>query len=252
MKSLIRRLTTAIHRTLFRPAAVNHRGRGLINLIDVGSVGELPAPWNRNAYRIQHLLKFEPRDQAATQANITSMDVALWESAGERPFYVYQGRGGSGSSLFKQDFEYVRTHFDELRTRGPKDLAETWLERSQLDHVETIACQRLDDVLAELQQPFEYHFLKIDAQGAEYPILRGAENLLRTGCIGLHLELFVVPLYQDIVLLPDVEAYLHGLGFAMVKRFPAHGSFDSQHDCVFLKQNAHGRIASLIRQVYSL
>jgi FkbM family methyltransferase len=252
VKSIIRRIYNPIRRTLFRPDIVNHRGRGVINLIDVGSVGAMPAPWNRNAYRIQNLLKFEPRDQATTEANVTSMNVALWEAAGERPFYIYKGRSGSGSSLFEQDIEYVRTHFDELRTRGSKRLAETWLERSQLDRVESINCQRLDDVLEELKQPFDYHFLKIDAQGAEYPILRGAENLLRTSCIGLHLELFVVPLYKDIVLLPDVEAYLQGFGFEMVKRFPAHGSFDSQHDCVFLKQNAHGRIANLIRQVYSL
>ena len=115
-----------------------------------------------------------------------------------------------------------------------------------------IACRKLDDVLQELRHPFPYHFLKIDAQGAEYEILRGSENFLKDACLGLHLELFVLPMYKGIKLLPEVVEYLDPLSFELVKKFPAHGSFESQHDCVFLKRGNEGELIDTILAVYNL
>jgi hypothetical protein len=94
--------------------------------------------------------------------------------------------------------------------------------------------------------------LKIDAQGAEYPILKGAEKLLSGSCIGLHLELFVIPLYKGIKLLDEVKGYLRGFGFELLKKFPAHGSFDSQHDCLFLKASPNSEIEKAISVIYRL
>jgi hypothetical protein len=38
----------------------------------------------------------------------------------------------------------------------------------------------------------------------------------------------------------------------MVKKCPAHGSFASQHECVFLKKGYTGRAIDQIRQVYKI
>ena len=92
----------------------------------------------------------------------------------------------------------------------------------------------------------------MDAQGAEYNILRGGESLLTESCIGLHLELFTLPLYDGIVLLDEVESYLSSFGFRMANRLPAHGTFDSQHDCLFLNNEADPQIVSAIKHVYKL
>jgi hypothetical protein len=92
----------------------------------------------------------------------------------------------------------------------------------------------------------------IDAQGAEMNILRGAERLLRGPCIGLHMELFTLPLYKGISLLPEVQAHCAALGYQLVKKFPAHGSFDSQHDCLFLRDGADAALTGRIRQIYGL
>lgn len=237
---------------LLGEGVVNFRGKGIVNLIDVGSAGNLPFPWKSNMYKIKHLLTFEPRDKPHSNPNIVSMDAALWEANCEKDFYIYKGFGGSGSSLFQQNYEYVEENFEQLRSRGPEHLANTWFERSQLDTIERIACRKISDVLQELAHPFPYHFLKIDAQGAEYEILRGGEQFLSDSCLGLHLELFVLPLYKGIKLLPEVVEYLHCLGFDMVKKFPAHGSFDSQHDCIFLKRNGSGTAVDTIRELYEL
>jgi hypothetical protein len=56
-----------------------------------------------------------------------------------------------------------------------------------------------------------------------------------------------------IKLLDEVEACLKGLGFEMLNRkFPAHGSFDSQHDCLFLRANTNPKIENTLRKIYGL
>lgn len=199
----------------------------IVNLIDVGAAGGLPSPWQENKDRIDALLSFEPRDMPGRNGKHISLDVALWREPCERPFYLYAGHGGVGSSLFHQNVAYVRENFETIRTRGPKDLAETWFERAELSGSHQVSCRTLDDVLSELDVNF--HFMKIDAQGAEYEILQGARSFLEGGCLGRHLELFVIPLYEGITLLPEVEAFLGEFGFSLLRKYPAHGSFDSQH-----------------------
>ncbi|MDY6823758.1 MAG: FkbM family methyltransferase [Thermodesulfobacteriota bacterium] len=227
-------------------------GTGTINFIDVGSAGEIPSPWDQNRGRLGYILKFEPRDNASDDPNITTIDCALWEKEEERPFYIYKGLNGTGFSLFEQNTEWVNANFDDLKILGDKWLADTWHDRDRLVKTETIHCRTLDSVLTELDKPFAYDFLKIDAQGAEYNILKGAENYLNTQCIGLHLELFVIPLYKDIKLLHEVKAYLRRFGFVLAKTFPPHGSFHSQHDCLFLKPSADPDRLRVICDIYGI
>lgn len=252
VKRVLRRPHQYVGRWLLGAGVINLRGKGRVNLIDVGSAGHLPSPWNENANAIRYLLKFEPRGESSKTPYVATVDAALWEINCERDFYIYRGFEGTGSSLFQQNYEYVTENFEELRRRGSRSLADTWFERSQMVGVERICCRTLDDVLQELDHPFPYHFLKIDAQGAEYEILKGAESFLRRSCLGLHLELFVLPLYRGIKLQPDVVAYLAGLDFDLVKKFPAHGSFDSQNDCVFMKRGQRNEASDAVRKVYGV
>lgn len=179
-------------------------------------------------------------------------NTAVWEKEETRSFYIYRGLDGTGSSLFKQNTDYVRENFEQLKTRGPASLAKTWFERCKLDRQVEIKCRTLDDIIREELPGVPFQFAKMDAQGAEYNILKGGESLLSGSCIGLHLELFTLPLYEGIVLLDEVESYLDGFGFRKAKQFPAHGTFDSQHDCIFLKDDADPQIVSAIKQVYKL
>jgi len=103
---------------------------------------------------------------------------------------------------------YRKENFSELKKRDSSRIGDTWFERSELERVERVGCRKLDDVLLEFADDIEFYFLKIDAQGAEYEILKGAERLLSTHCLGLYPELFVIPLYKGITLLSEVERYL--------------------------------------------
>lgn len=232
---------------------INYRGNGIINLIDVGSMGRLPEPWYSNASYIRNLLSFEPLDEPVTRKNVIVSSNALWKENCKRPFYIYKGLKSTGSSLFEQNFEYVNNNFNELKTCGPHRLAETWHERSEVIKITECDCKTLDYTLQELSLPFSFDFLKIDAQGAEYEILLGAENFLKDYCIGLHLELFNIPLYKGIKLLPEVTEYLDGFGFSLVKKLPFHGTFNSQNDCIFMKRTIppyKTEIKQLILKIY--
>jgi len=226
---------------------VNDAGRGVLGFIDVGAAGCLPAPWDAHAYLIRNLLAFEPREPQATNTNVTSLDVAVWERDEERDFYIHAA--DHGCSLFEQNFEYVRANFTKLRQRGSPEMADSWFARSTLERVDRVQCRALDGILEEVDEHFD--FLKIDAQGAELPILRGADNFLRDHCRGLHLELFTIPLYKGISLMPEVTAWLAEYGFALVHTAPPHGTFDSAHDCLFMKPG-HGPVHEAIRLAYRL
>ena len=234
---------------------INYRNGGTINFIDVGSLGNLPEPWLSNAKHIRNLLSFEPREKSRKRNNIIISYNALWSENCIRPFYIYKGLRSSGSSLFEQNFEYVSRNFDTLKNSGPRYLAETWHERSELLRVTECNCRTLDSTIEELSLPFSFDFIKIDAQGAEYEILRGAENFLLNSCTGLHLELFNIPLYKGIKLLPEVKEYLDGFGFSLIKKMPVYSTFNSQNDCLFIKRNvpdSKAKIKELILKIYSL
>ena len=232
---------------------LNHRNSGLINFIDIGSVDGLPEPWDQNANLVKFLLNFEPNDQPSRTANSLTYNTAVWEADEERDFYIYKGFHGTGSSLFKQNFNYVRENYESLKQRGPAHLAETWFERSELVRQEKLKCRSMDNVLQQEFPSERFHFMKVDAQGAEYQILRGSEKFLSESCVGLHLELFTLPLYHDIKLLDEVENYLKSFNFVKVKTFPPHGTFNSQNDCLFLKAGSTAdEIVSAIKKVYGI
>jgi FkbM family methyltransferase len=251
----VRKLAKKIRNRVSGNSVINYRDGGRINLIDVGSLGSLPEPWLSNACHIKNLLSFEPLENAGSRKNVIISSSALWSEKCKKPFYIYKGFRSSGSSLFEQNFEFVNQNFEELKKRGPKHLAETWRERSQLIRSTEIECVTLDSVIEDSKVPFSFDFIKIDAQGAEYDILLGARDFLRYSCLGLHLELFNMPLYKGIKLLPEVTDFLSQQGFDVVKKMELHGSFDSQNDCVFLRKSIPGEkkeIAELIKSIYGL
>jgi FkbM family methyltransferase len=75
-----------------------------------------------------------------------------------------------------------------------------------------VEIRRLDGVIKELGVVEERLYLKIDAQGYEREVLRGAsETLLRTDAV--EVELSLVELYEGQGLLPEVWGMLTGAGF---------------------------------------
>ncbi len=106
---------------------------------------------------------------------------------------------------------------------------------------------RLDDVWRQVAKPQDRVFVKLDVQGYEAAVLRGAETLAQH-CCGLQLEASCVPLYEGAPLLPEVLDLARGrYGLALAAVVPGFTDHRTgrmlQCDLVFLRDHepASGR-----------
>jgi FkbM family methyltransferase len=81
---------------------------------------------------------------------------------------------------------------------------------------QTISVRRLDG-LPELWSGWSRALLKLDVQGFELPVLRGARQALRN-CAYVYAECSEVPLYEGQALYPEVAAFLAQEGFQPARR----------------------------------
>lgn len=105
---------------------------------------------------------------------------------------------------------------------------------------EVVPIRRLDSVAKDFDLKGNLH-LKIDVQGFELDVLKGAVNLL-TKAKGLQLELSLVELYEGQVLMEEMLRHVEGLGFALHGLFPVFIDEASgrllQMDGIFFKDKA--------------
>lgn len=104
------------------------------------------------------------------------------------------------SSLYEPDLVYMN-QFEDLAC---------YCQVISVDEMQTI---RLDDVKAA----YGADYLKIDVQGAELDVLKGAVNILRNISV-VQLEVEFVPIYRKQPLFADVDQFLRSQGF-MFHRF---------------------------------
>lgn len=79
---------------------------------------------------------------------------------------------------------------------------------------ESVEVKRLDDIDMPLLLASNRAMLKVDTQGYELPVLQGAGTTLKR-CVGVQLEMSIVPLYEGQVLYRELIDYLDALGFEL-------------------------------------
>jgi FkbM family methyltransferase len=62
----------------------------------------------------------------------------------------------------------------------------------------------------------EIHFLKLDVEGAEYELLKGAKKQLQTSVLGIRSEVLFAPVYQDAPLFGDLHRLMLDHGFELL------------------------------------
>ncbi len=85
---------------------------------------------------------------------------------------------------------------------------------SRYVRTETVQVARLDSLADGLVRSSDRVYLKIDVQGLELEVLRGAERTLGH-VVAVDCELSLVPLYDGAPLLPEVVDFLASRGFAL-------------------------------------
>jgi FkbM family methyltransferase len=144
-------------------------------------------------------------------------DCALWDRAERRPFYVTAGVGAS-TMMGQADARIAGRMF---RGRVNNDDGKSLYERHfAVRETQPVECRRLD---ALLHAERFVDLLKIDVEGGELRVLRGAEGLLAQ-----HRVLFILsefnfaPFYTEHPSLGDQQVYLAERGFRLLD-LEAHG-----------------------------
>ena len=175
-------------------------------LVDVGARGGLRPNWKPAEAHLR-LIGFEPEAEEFARLDARSRQdggrtrffhAALHEAPGRLTLYIARDRGLT--SIFKPN----RSFLDSFPESDRFDTVAT----SEMD-VDT-----MDAVLARAGVDAA-DFIKVDTQGSELLILRGAERLLRTRTVGIEVEVEFSPIYTDQPLFADVDAYLRPLGYTL-------------------------------------
>lgn len=173
-------------------------------LVDAGARGELPPPWPGVAEFLR-VIGFEPDEEECRRLNATAgkdriyYPVALAGSRGTAPLYLTRNR--DCASLLEPNFPLMN------RFRDARDF--------EVEGTPDIPSDTLDNVAAE-NRLAHIDFIKVDTQGTELDILRGAaDTLAKRGVFGIEVEAEFSPLYQDQPLFADVDSFLRGEGFTL-------------------------------------
>ncbi len=176
-----------------------------INLIvDVGAnTGQFGELLREGGYT-GRIVSFEPLSAARRKLTAAAARDPLWEVA--PPMAIGDADGEiqinvAGNSVSSSALPMLKSHAEAAPA-------------SVYVGTETVPLRTLDSVVDPYVRPDTVMFLKIDTQGYEDRVLRGARSVLsRTQ--GLQLELSLVPLYEGQKLFAELLAELHAAGFEL-------------------------------------
>lgn len=177
---------------------VNIQRDNKLNLIDIGAAGGLEPRWKS----IRKLLKcylFEPDERSRSLLNIADGDIiinaALSDRATNGTFNLC--RRGQVSSIYKPNTDFINLFPDA--------------NRFDIISSEAISFNNLDNIIDVDNHDID--FIKLDVQGAEVNILKGADKVLSGHVIGLEVEVEFHPIYQDQPLFGDISELLKSKGY---------------------------------------
>jgi FkbM family methyltransferase len=182
--------------------------RGVDLLLDVGANdGAFAKELRAVGYR-GRIVSFEP--QAATFGVLqrSAAEDPLWETVNSAVGFedgfaeLNVAANSSSSSLLAMCERHVASAPDS-----------SYLE------VQKVTITRLDSLGPDLLRPAEQTFLKIDVQGFELEVLRGARRTLDC-VVGIDCELSFVPLYREAPLFQEVVDFLSERGFGLLALEP--------------------------------
>ncbi len=143
---------------------------------------------------------------------------ALWDRAEACTLSITRGAGACtlmGETTPIARNIYFKHPGDDPRRRGSLHDVQT-----EVLSTETLQCKRLDELFADGEV---VDFLKIDVEGAELRVLRGAEALLRERrVLFVRAEFQLVPYYAEHALLCDQHRFLEDRGFRLLDLDFAH------------------------------
>ena len=174
-------------------------GEERICIADVGAADGLAKRWRPIAPSLR-VVAFEPDGRSDATADVAlgvavtvvNRAAAAHGGSGE----IYLTRKPRCSSLYPPNRAVVDRYPDA--------------ERYDVVQTAAVQCTTVDAAFAAIGGSLD--FIKIDTQGTELEVLRGAQASL-AGCLGVEVEVEFQPLYVGAALFRDVDRHLGDLGF---------------------------------------
>jgi FkbM family methyltransferase len=225
LAGLVRAGKQAVHRTLHRFGLDVHRfvwlnsvetrrrhaltERGVSVLLDVGANTGMYAQEARLLGFNGRIISFEPSSETYERLEQSTAHDPQWEcrrlALGDR----------DGSSQLKLSANTYSSSFLPLTDRGLRAAPE-----SKYVGTENVRVARLDALREELIDLDTRVFLKLDVQGTEQQVLRGARATLNQ-VEAIEVEVSIQPVYDGQALITEIVAYLDDAGFDLVALEPA-------------------------------
>jgi FkbM family methyltransferase len=188
------------------------RDGGVTLVLDAGAnAGQYASRLRQQGYG-GRIVSFEPLGEAfarlervaAADATWEVQQLALGDSDGKATINV------AGNSESSSLLPMTATHESEA-------------PESVYVSTEIITVRRLDSVRPHVVQADDRIHLKLDVQGLELSVLRGAEATLEQ-IVSIECELSLVPLYEGQALIEELVGHLARAGFALVAVEPAYAT----------------------------
>lgn len=133
-----------------------------------------------------------------------SAELAKLRSDPRRRFLPQVVGAGEPATFYETNHPWTGSLFEPDRSIVDRFVNLGVISEVQARHA--VSTHKLDDLVPAMD------FLKIDVQGAELDVMKGAVRLLRD-CVAIHIEVEFLPLYRNQPLFGDVDAFLRGQGF---------------------------------------
>jgi len=188
---------------------------GDLVFVDVGARGKLECIEALRKNTELHAFEPDPEAFEALKKNYKEshfkklhlQQTALSDHKGFDALFISQH--ASMSSLLESDLHNYQKHFGEYKEFP------TWKKRMNLAKKIDVKTDMLDNYFGDIKGTID--FLKIDTQGTELSILKGAQKLLEQNKISIiKLEVTTIPVYKNQALFSEIDIFLRNLNYTLV------------------------------------